>query len=179
VKIQQRLPYGLRDQSAHVRLAMEPYLTFGGMNIYIHRPRINFNEKTTNRVTTLHQGGVVPFQQREIKSPIFYRPTINEQVLVLASRSRNSGRANETPNPDPSRGLGGRFHVALVIRIRNASRKIHRQELLIASMESAETFAKRRQASREVGRGLFGGQLPDCAAILLKGESHLGICQCR
>jgi hypothetical protein len=179
VEVQQGLPYGLRDQSAHVRLAMEPYLAFGGMNIYIHRARINFNEETTNRVTTFHQGGVVPFQQREIKPPIFYWPTINEQVLVLASRSRNSGRAYETPNPDPSHRLGGRFHVALVIRIRNAGRKIHRQEFLIASMESAETFAKRRQASREVGRRLFGGQLPDRAAILLKVKSHLGICQCR
>ena len=100
MKLQQRLPHGLRHQAADFRLAMKFHLSFRGVNVDVHRCRVNFQKQAAHRIAPLHQRGVVTFQQREVQPAILHRPTVDEQALVFARSARDAGRADETPETE-------------------------------------------------------------------------------
>ena len=85
VEIQQSLPNGFRHEASHFGLAMKLHFAFCRMNVDVHRGRINFQKKATDRISSFHQRRMIAFEQREIETAIFHRSTINEQVLVFAS----------------------------------------------------------------------------------------------
>ena len=66
MKLQQRFPNGLRDELPDGSFAMEFHFTFGRMNVHVHFRRINFQKQTADRITALHQCGVIAFEQRKI-----------------------------------------------------------------------------------------------------------------
>src|SRR5947199_10433569 len=97
MKIQQSLPNCLGDKPSHFGFAMEFYFAFCGMNIDIHCGRIDFEEEATDRITALHQRGMVTFKQSEIETAIFHRAAIDEQMLVFAGSARDTGRSHKSP----------------------------------------------------------------------------------
>jgi len=82
--VQQGLSHGGGDDRPHGLLVSEPDLALGGMHIGVDFRGIDFQEETGDRVTSLHQRGVVSFHEREVQAPVFDRPPVHEQVLVLA-----------------------------------------------------------------------------------------------
>jgi hypothetical protein len=47
------------DELPHRPFIMEFDLPFGWMNVYVHRRRIDFEKKATNRVASFHEGSVI------------------------------------------------------------------------------------------------------------------------
>ena len=106
MKIQQCPADRFPDTPAHCLFAMKPHLAFGGMNVHVHLGRVEFGEQTADRVSALHQGGVITFQQGEIKRAVLDGTAVDEQVLVLAGCTRHTGRADESPDPQHRSGPG-------------------------------------------------------------------------
>ena len=168
VKTEQCLAHGLGRQLTHGLLPVKLDLPFGGMDVDINFRRVDFDEKAANRVTSLHQRGVVSFQQSEIEAAILHRASIHKKMLIFASAPGNSGRSHQAP--DGKGGRGGRG--LLVFFLFHQSGKIHgkidRQHLLSAARERPQALAQGRDS---VGRA-DSGQLPDGPSIFDEFDGH-------
>ena len=80
MKIEQHLPNGFGDEVSHSPFIVELYFAFRGMNVHVHRGRINFQEQTANRIPAFHQRGVVAFKERVIESAIFDRAAVHKEM---------------------------------------------------------------------------------------------------
>ena len=96
---QQRFLDRLRDKFPDFKFAVKFHLAFGRMNVHVHRSGITFEEQAADRVTAFHQRRVIAFDERVVEPAIFNRAAVDEQMLALARRARNTGRTNQTPNP--------------------------------------------------------------------------------
>src|ERR1043166_3717921 len=191
VELEQGLPNGLSDEAAHFGFAMESYFAFGGMDVHVHGSRSDFEKETADRVAPFHQGGVIAFEQGEVESAIFHGAAVDERVLVLAGGPGDSWGADETPKAEEGRGgrAGGRGErgeggglrslprsaglVCSFIGRRQFGGEVQWQELLLGTVEGAQTFAQSGQAGGKVGPSFESGKLPDRAAVFPEGESDL------
>ena len=105
MKGQQRLANRLADQLAHGPFLVEFHLALGGMNVHVHGGGIDLQEETTDRVTSFHQRGVVAFDECEVQTAVLHRAPIHEKMLVLPRGPRHARLANESPQPEPGRGV--------------------------------------------------------------------------
>ena len=100
VKIQQGPARRFGGVTAHRFLLMKLHLAFGRMNVHVHPGGVEFEEQTADRIASLHQRGVITFQERVVQRAVVDGPTVDEEVLVLARRPRDTRRAQETPDAD-------------------------------------------------------------------------------
>src|SRR5206468_6046589 len=85
------------DEVPHGSFVVELYFAFRGMNVHVHRRRINFQEQTANRIAAFHQRGVVAFKERVIEPAIFDGPAIYEEMLFIPCGTRHTRLADKTP----------------------------------------------------------------------------------
>src|SRR6266404_5678888 len=97
MELHQRLSNRLRHQPPHLRFAMKLHFPLGGMNVDIHRRRINFQKKAADRVAPSHQRSVIALQEREIDPAILDWSPVHKDMLVLPGGTGNPWRAHETP----------------------------------------------------------------------------------
>jgi hypothetical protein len=143
-----------------------------GCTLTSTRAGIEFEEQTTDRITPLHQRGVVTLEQGIVQSAVLHRPAVHKQMLILPVSPRHARSADETPNaqiPRPPR----RFGVGVLVRIvqRASGPVIDRHQWQAFAQAAYATLAQRLE------RRLTGGhrrQLPDDPLILLEGEPTCG-----
>ena len=87
MKCQQRFLHRPGDQFPDFKFAVEFHLALGRVNVHVHGRGINFQEQAADRVTALHQRGVITLEQRVIEAAIFDRAAVDEQVLAFARRA--------------------------------------------------------------------------------------------
>jgi hypothetical protein len=80
------------------RFIAEAHLSLLGMNVHIDACGIEFEEQAADRVAPLHQGVVIPLEQREVEPPALDGALIDEEVLVGPGRPRDAWRADESPD---------------------------------------------------------------------------------
>src|SRR5689334_16065648 len=97
MKFQQGFAHRAADESAHGAFVAELHFAFCGMNVHIHRGRIDFQKQATDRKTSLHERSVIAFKQRVIDAAVFDWPLIDEDMLLLARGTRHARRAYQTP----------------------------------------------------------------------------------
>jgi hypothetical protein len=106
----QALSHGLDQRVAYKTFASESDFAFGWMNIDIDVFGIEFEEEAADRESSLHQRGVIAFDEGVIEPAMLDRAAIHEQVLILTSGAGNSRRADQTPDPHGARvGFGFRL----------------------------------------------------------------------
>lgn len=160
VKFEQRFADGLRDEVADGAFIVEFHLALGRMNVHIDTRGIDFQKQAADRVAAFHQRGVIALHQREVQPAIFHGTAVDEEMLILARRARDAGRADETP--EMKRGVRhGRFEIFRISRLGQRGGKLDGEQFLVAALQRAETFAERG----ELVVGLDGGQLPDGPGI--------------
>src|SRR5437879_8053822 len=98
MKVQQSLPHRLCDAPSHFPFLMKFYLSFGWVDVHIDRRWVDFQEQTTDGISSLHQRGVISLQQCEIQPAVFDGTTIYKKMLVFAGRAGNARRADKAPN---------------------------------------------------------------------------------
>jgi hypothetical protein len=178
MKFLQRIADRLSDELANHPFVMEFHFPFGRMNIHIDVGRIDFKKKATEGVTAFHQGRVVPFEQREIQSPIFHRAPVDKEMLILPRRARDAGLTDVAPNPNGRTWTTGRIgdgRVFGLLRIRGARRfrsDIDGEQFRFVPKERAHSFPDGPQ--RACGRALdaLGRQLPNRSTVFDQRKGH-------
>ena len=98
MELQEGLPHGLTDMAAHQVFVAKFHLAFGRVDVDIHDRRIEFQKQTANGIASFHQRGVIALEQRVVQAPVFDRPAVHEQMLILPISARHAGGADESPN---------------------------------------------------------------------------------
>ena len=84
---QQGITHGLGHNFTNFIFPVKLHFPLGGMNIHVHRRGVNLEKETADRITPLHQGGVVTFNQRVINAAIFHGAAVNEYKLTVTGGS--------------------------------------------------------------------------------------------
>ncbi len=152
------------------------------MNVDIHTGGIDFQKQAADRVTALHQRGVIAFQEREVQAAVFHRAAIDEQMLLFPGGARQAGRTDETPEADRARpGFDGGWRGIRLRRFRvvDPGGDIHGQHGLVAPVQRPHPLAQGGQTGGRIQFGGHGGQLPHRPRLLREGEGDFGISQRR
>jgi hypothetical protein len=181
VEAEQSVPHCGGNMRAHGLFVMELHLAFCGVNVHVHFSGIEFKEQTADRVTALHQGGVITFKQRVVQRAIFDRAAVHEQVLVLPRRARDARRAQKAPDAKHgASGDGGRGVLAEFVRLFgfvNLSGGINRQQPQFGAEQNAQPLSHRVESSSRWAGGFERRQLPDQPLVLEESEPGFGISQ--
>ena len=104
MKSQQSLTNGFCGQASKLSFIVKLHLALCGVNVHVHSSGINLRKQAADRISALHQGRVVAFQEGEIETAVFHRTPVNEGVVLIAGSARDPRLADKSPELEFPRG---------------------------------------------------------------------------
>jgi len=136
---------GPGEQSADAVFVSKFDLLFRGVDVDVDLAWVDFEEETADREATLHEGGVVAFDEGEIEAAIFDGATVYEEILIFASGARDAGGSDESPDAQVGLVVGGGSLFAQGVEFAAGAEiagKIDGNEGEILAEEGAEPFTE-------------------------------------